>query len=297
MSSLKLSDPALAVDWFELACMAQRRGKLRRSSIEQWIGLAAPDFDSQAVRDATSDVLAEVNRRAARSGALYPFRTTLNGLELVSSDEETVLLYRFLALCTLVPRFRQNRNGFTPGTIFERITAPALAVFTGGEARTFADLPYAGVRARIRAVGKLLHVRSYEGNARRERKDHGLDVFAWRAFGDQRGAHPVLLCQCTLKRSHTDVLSKAREVEYGEWGGLLDLREGAITKVIAIPHAIEPDYPHWNELRKNSDLVLERTRILSLLASTDAPWQPLLASRSHVAAEFGRWAHRELMTP
>jgi hypothetical protein len=277
------------VDWFELACLAEQRPLLRHSKIQLIVAAADPDMDVDQVETAVSDILAEIQRRTVRGGALYPFTSGLRGLHRRGVAPGVELLYKFLALCSVVPSFRRNQVGFQPGRAFERITAPAMAEFVAGRSVVFADIDEPGVRARIRSLGRMMHIATHEAKARPSRNDHGLDVASWRPFDDRRAAHPVVLCQCTLKRMHTDLIIKAREIAPGEWGRLLDVREGAFSAALAIPHALEPGYEHWDELRSNTDLIVERVRLLSLLENIVEPWQPLLAEQTFIHGGFARW--------
>jgi hypothetical protein len=89
--------------------------------MERLIGAAAPDMDEAGVETLVTDVMAEVTRRSEGAGPLYPFRSSLYGLERVDVDAGAELLYRFLLLCSLVPRFRKNQKGSQPGRVFERV--------------------------------------------------------------------------------------------------------------------------------------------------------------------------------
>lgn len=293
MTGPPTTDPAATADWLELACLAQERGLLRHSQMERLIGSAAPDMDEADVETLVNDVMAEVNRRSERGGRLYPFRSTLYGLERQDIPPGAELLYRFLLLCSLVPRFRKNQKGFQPGRIFERVAANALERFTGGRAVVFADIDKSGVRERIAELGRMLYLDAFPAKARKSRKDHGLDVASWRSFPDRRSGQPIVLCQCTLKKRHDELIVKAREVSPGEWGGMLDVRQETLTAAVAIPHALEPGYEHWDELRKNTDLILDRTRLLGLLDDEEEPWAPVVAGEKYVAQAFERWVEQE----
>lgn len=157
MSGPMLSDLAIATDWFELACLAQSRPLLRHSEIQRLVALADPDMDLDQVETAVSDILAEVQRRSVRAGALYPFTTGLRGLHRRAVEPGVELLYKFLALCSVAPSFRSNQVGFQPGRAFERIAAPAMGAFVAGEPVVFADIDEPGVRARIRSLGRMMY--------------------------------------------------------------------------------------------------------------------------------------------
>ncbi len=277
---------ALATDWFELLALTQRGARLGRSRMREAVSDQAPDLDEAAVEALVDDVLAEVDRRANLSGALYPFARTDTGLQRRIVSPEVQLLYSFFVLCSAYAPFRRNVTGFEPGRVFERIAAQALKAWTAGHAIVFADIAASGVRARIDRLGQDLRVTSYSAKARKSRKDHGLDIAAWRGFPDRRAGHPIVLCQCTIAWKLVD---KARDIQVGEWGAMLDVREGSFSAALATPHALEPDYQHWDELRRNSDLILERTRILALLTKVPDPWAPLVAGAKRVTAGLAAW--------
>jgi hypothetical protein len=254
---------------------------------------AEPDQDEEGIENTVNDIAAEISRRAARAGSLYPLTVDLYGIRRRAVAPEVERLYLFLTLCSAVPQFRRNQTGFQPGRVFERIAAVALAQFTAGRAVVFADLPDPGVRGRIRELARMLNVGAHASRARRQRKDHGLDVASWRGFSDQRAGHPVFLCQCALAQKPSTLIRKAREIQPGEWGGLLDLREGAFSAALAIPHALEPGYEHWDELRGNTDLILERIRLLSLLEGS-SDWIASLPPANVVQSAFQEWISRQL---
>ena len=289
---VSLGDPSAAVDWFELACLSREATLLRRSDMARILEEAEPDLDERGIENAVSDVAAEISRRESRGGSLYPLTANLYGIHRREVGPEVERLYLFLTLCSVIPKFRKNQTGFQPGRIFERIAAVALAQFTAGTAVVFADLPHSGVRGRIRELAQMLQVAAHADRARRQRKDHGLDVASWRAFADNRAGHPVFLCQCALARKPTTLIQKAREIQPGEWGGLLDLREGAFTSALAIPHALEPGYEHWDELRSNTDLIIERIRLLSLLEGS-SEWIAHLPPADVVNEAVEDWVARQ----
>ena len=107
---------------------------------------AGPDLAEEDVETLVADICAEVERRAAHGGDLYPFGLDLHGVRRRDVSAEAERLYRFLLLCSVVPDSAGTRAGFQPGRVFERIAAVALAQYTTGKAVVFADMPDKGVR-------------------------------------------------------------------------------------------------------------------------------------------------------
>jgi hypothetical protein len=289
VSALPTSDVMEAADWFELLLITREHPRLGIAKVRAAIKSIAPELSDEASQELADDICDEVGRRGRAAGDLYPFERTATGLARRDVPDAVTLLYAFLVLCSARPTFRQPRPGWRPGSIFEALTALALARYVSGRAVIFSTLPVPpdkGVRPAIQKLGELLSVRSFPEHARVQRKDHGLDVAAWRDFGDRRAAYPIVLCQCALGWK---LIAKAREVVPAEWDGLLHLRQNTISAGLSVPHALPPDYSHWEELRRNTDLVIERTRLLALLASEDEPWDPLRDQGDVLTAELAAW--------
>jgi hypothetical protein len=274
MPELPVNDITKGADWLELLLLIAPNGRVGRSKVEEFVEASAPELDESDIERVVEDLSAEIDRRASMAGALYPFYRDLTAIARRDVTAEVQLLYAFLVLSSVVPTFRKTAPDFRPGRLFEHVTRMALEEWVGGVATVFAEAPpgeSSGMRAALRRLGKELSLRSFPEHARAVRKDHGLDVAAWRSFRDRRTGHPVVLCQCTLA---TNLIAKAREVQTGEWSGLLAAREGTFTAALSVPHVLAPDWPHWDELRRNTDLIIERTRLLALLESSDSPWSP-----------------------
>lgn len=91
------------------------------------------------------------------------------------------------------------------------------------------------------------------------RKDGGVDVIAWRPFGDNRSGFPILLVQCTLQK---DLVSKARDIDVQNWSGWLALDRPPMT-ALATPRIVPESTDRWNQLSRQT-LVFERIRLSHL---------------------------------
>lgn len=88
------------------------------------------------------------------------------------------------------------------------------------------------------------------------RKDGGVDVIAWRPFGDNRLGFPIFLVQCTLQK---DLVSKARDVDVQNWAGWLAL-DRPPTTVLTTPRIVPESTDRWSQLSRQT-LVFERIRL------------------------------------
>lgn len=150
--------------------------------------------------------------------------------------------------------------------IFECIVVVALKQLLGGEAEAvrFAwpseigrppEFPEA-----IVWLAQKMQLRMGNGYRPPRRRDGGVDVVAWRSFGDNRSAFPIVLAQCTVQR---DATSKSSEIDVRQWSQwLMMLRDP--TTVFAVPFVFGRASEEWNELAQRH-VVLDRLRIAHLV--------------------------------
>lgn len=282
MAHLLIDNPVWLADWAEAVALSAD-SRLTRGSFKRLLSRGMAEVDPQRIDLLTSDVLAEIGRRTARAGSAYPFTRTSRGFE-PTGDVTARCLYQFLLLMSLDRESRKRQPGrlpdaFWPDRVFEHIVRAALEAWSGGVAFVFSEMPPApphGFKQALRALGDELRVDVYPMRAKPERKDHGLDVVAWRPFADRRLGLPLLMCQCTL--SESGLIPKAREVVRAEWGELMDVPQDCIDRSLAIPHVIPPAHPDWRDLKRNTDLILDRLRIVELLGRLDSLTEVLTPS-------------------
>lgn len=205
-------------------------------------------------------VRGELRRRARVAG--YPL--LLRGDTLVANGPaEDRDLWEFLVTLSVRPEVRTlPRTGLKPSLEFERLCRDGLASYTAGQAHVLSDLAQ-GIRPAIAELGRRLQVQSYPHHARKARKDHGLDVIAWRRFRHLTHGVPTVLCQCTVGKP--DLIVKACDTRASEWARLLAVTQESLTTALAVPHVIPPDWDHWFELLGATELVLDRLRLWELL--------------------------------
>lgn len=205
-------------------------------------------------------VRGELRRRARVTD--YPF--VLRGDTLIANGPlEDRDLWEFLVTLSVRPESRTlPRTSLKPSLEFERLCRDGLASYTAGQAHVFSDLAR-GIQPAIAELGRRLQVQSYPHHARPVRKDHGLDVVAWRRFRHLTHGVPTVLCQCTVGKP--DLVAKACDTRAGEWARLLAVTQESLTTALAVPHVIPPDWDHWFELLGATELVLDRLRLWDLL--------------------------------
>lgn len=252
------------VDRVELAVLLSRRRRLSWSRVGALVAAAraGTDTDDDEAELLVESVRGELRRRSGVAG--YPFEVQDGAVRAAGGDEEGVL-WEFLVTLSVHPssRILPKGSGHKPSRVFETVSREALRTYTGGEAYVLSEL-HPKIRGAIAELGDRLNVESHPHRAKKERKDHGLDVVAWRPFRSLRHGHPTVLCQCTIGKQAT-LVAKARETVAAEWNMLLALSTASLTTALAVPHVLPPDWTHWSELTCNTELVLDRLRIWELL--------------------------------
>lgn len=278
-------------DWCEAYALASQR-RLTKGRLISLLQSVAADLGDEAVEILAGETFQELRRRGGAAGKAYPF--TVDRLSLRpdgTSSRRT--LYSFFVLLSVHKVFRRpdQATDWRPDLIFEQVTRRALAIWVGGQAHVFSQLR-PRIRPAIEHLGVLLGVDSHPELSRVQRKDHGLDVVAYRRFRDRPAGLPVLLCQCTI--SERKLVVKAREVVPAEWSRLLDVPAGAFSRALAVAHPIPLGEPMWAELVTNTDLLLDRIRILELLEHDDVDVDAAYPGLSgHVDKHLAAWLEEQ----
>lgn len=257
------SDVVDLADRVELAVLRSRRRRLSWSNVGALVSAAhvGEDPDGEEAELLVGSVRTELRRRSAVTG--YPFEVQDGSVRAVGSEEDSVLWEFHVTLSVHQSSRILAGSGHKPSRVFETISRDALRTYTGGEAYVLSEL-HPKIRGAITELGDRLNVEAHPHRARKDRKDHGLDVVAWRPFRSLRHGHPTVLCQCTIGRQ-TTLVSKARDTTASEWHMLVALSENSLTTALAVPHVLPQDWAHWSELTWNTELVLDRLRIWELL--------------------------------
>lgn len=249
----------LLADWLETRLLVTHA---RAIGIEQARQLLV---EKMATSDASAGMaLNAMARRRAILGERYPWRIGEVGIERAEADATCYEL--LLVFSTSGTKFRSTPGAFAEASVlFEDLVCDALRALLGQNSVAIRfGWPTAEGRPREFApaiVWLANRMGSKLGRAYRppRRKDGGVDVVAWRPFGDSKPGFPLLLVQCTLER---DFVHKSRDVDRRIWGGWLAFDADPMT-ALAIPHAVA-SIEDWHEMASNV-IVLDRVRLASLL--------------------------------
>ena len=189
--------------------------------------------------------------------------------ELNSITWRSYKAYTFLLLLSVSGGFRTNDKQLDhyPTALFEDLVRDAFEAWWGGHAVVMLR-KHRAIRA-LKSIANLLGV-SQPRRADPRRQDHGVDIIAWRPFTDRHEAVPVVLCQCTVSASGNAPVLKARDVVLNEWTDLLHVPFTAFVRSVAVPRCLPVPAPRWWDITRATDLFLDRSRIIEMLAGGQA---------------------------
>lgn len=244
-------------DWLEIAIIASGQKGNTNHKLEEW----ARSFCGLAEHQVAS-ALKVIERRSTILKEKYPFE--INDYAVVFHNDRVNCGYTYL-LAISRPSYVATWQNPSPtqedSDLFEDFVASALMVYLGSNSNALAfGWPSKLGRPQEfhNAVVWLAEKMGIEpGSAFRppRRKDGGVDVVAWKGFGDKRSGFPIYLVQCTLQR---DFLSKSRDIDLRLWAGWLEMDRDPLA-ILAVPKTISPG-ELWNEISANA-IVFDRIRL------------------------------------
>lgn len=274
-------------DWLEATMLLESRVRAARSRIRKALRSALHPSDDE-LEAAVNFLLNEMSARERIAPRTYPFRQESEGGAVLQVSTASCL-YSFL-LCMSVSRpFREERRWSETDRWFDRVVLQALkrSLGEGSLGIRFGHPPTDGRPTGFQdAIGWLCAQMGLgRGTAERIERpnDDGVDVVVWRPFGDGRTGFPVILAQCTVRRDPGSWVDKARECDAVTWVGWVDFGRPAQT-CLALPFAVPSVSDRWDQLRRATNIVLDRMRISELLDGVELDDEQ----------EICKWVEREL---
>jgi hypothetical protein len=260
--------PWTFTEWIEATMVLEELDEISRTALsERFPAGMSPGEDE------VEQMLSEVRRRSAAAPDSYPFAVA--DTRVVRQEGVDAVPYDFLLLLSLqyAPYRREGRfEEINPA--FELLAREALVrhLGRGAEGRRFAyptrdDRPESFREAVVwlarlmgLEIGSLSDVDGVDN-------DGGVDVAAWRSFGDGRPAHLCVLAQCTVEVEY-DKTHKVHDVEPMQWFAWMRFGRPPMSALV-VPFVIPQDAKLWARLSARCDLLLDRVRLAELLNPQD----------------------------
>ena len=174
-------------------------------------------------------------------------------------------------------------DGQIPGKLFERLSALALQEYVKGEVFLFGwpvlDGTEIAIGQRVREAAGQLGERFAEAPARRY-LDRGVDIIAWKKFGERRSSQFIILAQCAAGKHWQN---KTRDLPKESWEQYIHWACNFVTAFF-VP-CIIPD-SLWHDISREAGILFDRVRIINFL--------PNGITDPQLSAELSRWAEGQL---
>lgn len=263
-------DPNVLTDWVEASLIATAVTGQRIS--ETGILNEFARSDAPEAEENLANIRNRVSKRKAYLGASYPIHFSKRMFSLAKAHK-SCLLYKFLLLASLNQSYGDLKysagRAAKPAEMFEELTCLALKKYLGGVAIRMgaprrSPVPSNFPKAVLYAAEQLGEEFRYGKMELQQSGDDGVDVIAWKPFGDNRSSQLVILAQCAIG---TDWAKKRSELELKVWANHIRWDTGPL-KAFSVPFAIDTGGT-WAETAARGGVILDRTRLTSILASGD----------------------------
>ena len=269
-------DPVAWADWLEAAMIILGKRHASRAWIRIALkndvfpesGLGTADLDSDEIEGSIDGLIAEVERRRGACTEAYPFAVGSGLTHGVTFESKTpAVTYVFLLLISVSLSMREEKRHREVDRTFDLVVLEALKGYLGpGSTGLRFGVPASGGRPKgfgkaVEWLAAALHLPRGSGTTRGHAGDGGVDVVAWLPFQDTREGFLTVLGQCTVQMNWH---YKAKDIALGQWIGWIDFGLHPAT-CLAVPFAIPASYERWDEVRRTAVVVLERTRLTSLV--------------------------------
>lgn len=274
-------------DWAEAACLFGKHTSVSESELEKVLDEAGtPNLD-----DAVSDIWREIYLRHREVGKTHPVKTQHGRLERIQLWTQN-LAYAFQLLLALEGQYESTKispqNRIPTAKLFERLSTSVLKEYLSGEAINFGvsreePIPKGFSDGIEYVCEKLKEIRGTLESYTSWTKDDGVDVIAWRPFGDERSGKVIILVQCA---SGGDWTNKVNEIGIDLWQDHIRCAVEPI-KALAFPFVCL-DKTQWRRLsRKGPGILLDRLRITSMFMSVSNP-------SSDLQTQLKVWCEKQL---
>jgi len=167
--------------------------------------------------------------------------------------------------CLIFSLVGNSEDSAKSGKLFERITGEAMKNFLHGSAAVF------GHPRNIRLEDMCGTMKEkFNCYPPSYRKDRGLDVFAWKPFGDSRASQIVILMQCAAGHNWK---TKLTELSIDAWKRYIHFASPPI-KGFSIPCIIS-DASSLEEASFDGGIIIDRVRLYRNIASSQGVNQNL----------------------
>ena len=198
-----------------------------------------------------ADVFLELNRRCKLYGEPKPFKIE-NGLISSTINWEDRPEYVVCLIFSIFGNSNKTKESKKDGTLFERLSKEVVKSYLNSEVITI-NYPH---KTKIKEISEKID-EQFKKELPSQRKDRGVDLIAWKSFGDKRPSQLIILFQCS---SGYDWRNKLFEININAWKKYINFGE-YVTKGFCFPKIISPNEEDYEEITVDAGIIIDRIRI------------------------------------
>jgi hypothetical protein len=258
-------------DWVELY-IAYTGENLAKSQLASWVenssGVEPPEYFIDSVWQ-------ELERREYLYGIKHPFQVVNQIVERKITWTE---IPGYMA-CLIFSLEGNPSESAHSGKLFERLSSQAVRNYIQGESNIYG---FPGNKHQVRDLARLMNEK-YNHEPLVHRKDRGLDIIAWKPFGDNRASQLILPVQCACGHNWK---SKLNDLNLNAWTSYIGFACNPI-KAFSIPVVIFDD-KSLIEHSWDGGIILDRPRIYRNTTGIES------IPGDNLAVELATWCNNRL---
>lgn len=259
-------------DWLEIFLMTSQKS-VTRAYLKEILGVAG-DKSTDEIEEALDFLYKELNRRSIIVKVGYPL--IINGSRITLNEKLDYGFYKFLLLISISKPLRKERRQKEVDLLFDEIVRRAIENYLGNGAQSvrFGWPPSGGRPSDFSTAISWLCVQMNlpkgPGKELTTTKDGGVDIVAWKPFGDKKRSFLILYAQCTIQ---IEWFSKATDVSDFLVLGWIDTGK-VFPSVLAIPFVIPNNFKKRDHLSRITNIIFDRLRLTEFLNDTRSSYFP-----------------------
>jgi hypothetical protein len=281
-----IDDPFGLADWVEVMMLLRKPPHISRAQLIEAFA-ASVGATSQELEAPVNFLFAEIGRRRRIADRGYPL--IVDGALVKLDPTANFEFYKFLLLVSLDGPMRRGKKFKDIDEIYDNVVGAAARGYLGEGAKMLRfGWPPSGGRpsnftAALEWLSTSIGVPLGSSVSSAATKDGGVDVVAWKPFGDNFTAFMVAFIQCTVQ---SNWLPKGRDVIERIWFSRIDNGGWALTG-LAIPFVIPKNFDKGDDLRRTVHLVFDRLRLTQMLRDCDVgPFAQMIKWSSKEIARY-----------
>lgn len=239
-------------DWIELYVLSEEKSISKNKIIS-----VIENHSGEADETKVDSAIQELVRRLSLYGSVKPYSIKKN----IITPKFNWKKYPELTLCLLFSTHGAGKAHI--GTkLFEQLTKSCLDFCLSTDSINFGFPSGVSFKNQLDTLAKVCNEERRD-NPKASDKDRGIDIVAWKTFGDSRNSNLYVLMQCAAGANWQD---KSVMPYMASWRRFINWNTSTTIPAISITQIIESD--DWTNAVDQLGFIMDRARLFRTITST-----------------------------